>query len=42
MEVHEMNFNILLAIHNSHVFDQMFVALQRDRSVEYIAWLLLN
>lgn len=41
-DVSEMNANILLAIHNAHVFDQLFVALQESKSTEYLAWLLLT
>lgn len=39
-DVKEMNANILLAVHNAYTFDQMFVALQKCKSIEYIAWLL--
>ena len=37
-----MNAAILLAIHNCYVYDQLFIALEKNKSFEYIAWLLMT
>lgn len=39
-DVKEINATILLGIHNSYVYDQLFVNLRENSSVKYLAWLL--
>mmetsp|Transcript_27146 Transcript_27146/g.33745 ORF Transcript_27146/g.33745 Transcript_27146/m.33745 type:complete len:285 (-) Transcript_27146:34-888(-) len=42
-DVKEMNYNILLAIHNMHTMDKLFEAMQRDgASADYISAFLLK